>query len=246
MTSLVLGDDYNFGPESCYAIAKAITCRGDDAEKARVLWARGYCFMINYNHEFAIAQFQEVLKLDDKCAMAWWGIAYGVSSNYNWPPGLGSVFDAISAAVGLKEGLTDLEVDLIDALATRHSEEAKNGANPAALSMGNLPELNAAFAVAMKAVYEKYPENLDVKAIYAEGLMNLKPWALWNKAVAEDGSLTIAPADENTTEAIRVIEEGLAAEGGSESPTLCHLYCHRWSCPRPRRRRSRRPTSCAR
>lgn len=46
MTSLVLGDDYNFGPESCYAIAKAITCRGDDAEKARVLWARGYCFMI--------------------------------------------------------------------------------------------------------------------------------------------------------------------------------------------------------
>ena len=34
MTSLVLGDDYNFGPESCYAIAKAITCRGDDAEKA--------------------------------------------------------------------------------------------------------------------------------------------------------------------------------------------------------------------
>ena len=109
----------------------------------------------SYNHEFAIAQFQEVLKLDDKCAMAWWGIAYGVSSNYNWPPGLGSGFDAISAAVGLKEGLTDLEVDLIDALATRHSEEAKNGANPAALSMGNLPELNAAFAVAMKAVYEK-------------------------------------------------------------------------------------------
>ena len=46
MTSLVLGDDYNFGPESCYAIAKAITCRGDDAEKARVLWARGYCFMV--------------------------------------------------------------------------------------------------------------------------------------------------------------------------------------------------------
>ena len=96
-----------------------------------------------------------MLKLDDKCAMAWWGIAYGVSSNYNWPPGLGSGFDAISAAVALKEGLTDLEVDLIDALATRHSEEAKNGANPAALSMGNLPELNAAFAVAMKAVYEK-------------------------------------------------------------------------------------------
>ena len=27
--------------------------------------------------------------------MAWWGIAYSVSSNYNWPPGLGSGQDAI-------------------------------------------------------------------------------------------------------------------------------------------------------
>ena len=30
--------------------------------------------------------------------MAWWGIAYSVSSNYNWPPGLGSGQDAIQMA----------------------------------------------------------------------------------------------------------------------------------------------------
>ena len=40
--------------------------------------------------------------------MAWWGIAYGVSSNYNWPPGLGSGFDAISAAIRFVSGnITD-------------------------------------------------------------------------------------------------------------------------------------------
>ena len=46
--------------------------------------------------EEAIATFQEAIAADANCAMAWWGIAYGVSSNYNWPPGLGSGFDAIT------------------------------------------------------------------------------------------------------------------------------------------------------
>ena len=47
--------------------------------------------------------------------------------------------------------------------------------------MGNDPALNAEFVKAMAPLYAKYSGNLDVAAIYAEGLMNLKPWALWNK-----------------------------------------------------------------
>jgi hypothetical protein len=184
--------DYNFGPEDApsgpYAFAKSITCASDDARK---LWARGLIFMLNYNHEEAIGCFQEVLKVDDKCAMAWWGIAYGVSSNYNWPPGLGSGYDAIQEALKLKEGVSELEQDLIDALATRHSLEAKEGANPAALNMGNDPALNAEFAKAMAPLYAKYSGNLDVAAIYAEGLMNLKPWALWNKDTST-GEITVS------------------------------------------------------
>ena len=100
--------------------------------------------------------YSECFAKDPKCAMAMWGVAYCVSSSYNWSPGLGSGHDAIQAAVGLKEGLTDLEKDLIDALAQRHSAEARDGADPTKLSMGNKPELNVAFANAMAPLYEKY------------------------------------------------------------------------------------------
>ena len=44
-------EDYNFGPESCYAMARAVTCRGGKADEARKMWARAYVFMLNYNHE---------------------------------------------------------------------------------------------------------------------------------------------------------------------------------------------------
>jgi hypothetical protein len=40
--------------------------------------------MLNYNHEEAIACFSKCAEIDPDCAMAWWGIAYCVSSNYNW------------------------------------------------------------------------------------------------------------------------------------------------------------------
>ena len=81
----------------------------------------------------------------------------------------------------MKDGCTDLEKDLIDALSQRHSEEARDQANPAELNMGNSPELNLAFAEAMAPIYQKYTGDLDVAAIYVEALMNLNPWQRWDK-----------------------------------------------------------------
>jgi tetratricopeptide (TPR) repeat protein len=224
---------FNFGAASNLAFSTCITCASDEAREA---WAQGFGFMLNYNHEMAIGKYMECLEKDPKCAMAHWGIAYSLSSSYNWPPGLGSGYDSCEAANGLKEGLTELEIDLIDALATRHSAEAKASADPTQLKMGNDPALNIAFATAMEPVFIKHSTNLDVTAIYVEALMNLKPWKLWDKAVVagEDGqsSLNITPADDNTTKLISIIESALGmSEANSYAPqtahpALLHLYCH--------------------
>ena len=156
--------------------------------------------------------------------MAWWGIAYCVSSNYNWSPGLGSGHDSIQQAVSLKDGCTELEKDLIDALAQRHSAEARDAADPTVLNMGNSPELNVAFAEAMAPLYEKYSGNLDVTAIYVEALMNLKAWQLWDKNTAT-GEIT--PADDNTLLLVKVMEDAFeSSEEAKVHPALCHLYCH--------------------
>ena len=110
--------DYDYGDAANYSFATEITCANDEA---RAMFVEAFGHMLNYNHEQAIACFSKVTELDDTCAMAWWGIAYCVSSNYNWAPGLGSGHDSIQQAVSLKDGCTELEQDLIDALATRHS-----------------------------------------------------------------------------------------------------------------------------
>ena len=213
--------DYDFGDASNYTFATSVTCAN---EPARKMFVRAFGHMLNYNHEQAIACFTKCTELDPGCAMAWWGIAYCVSSNYNWAPGFASGYDAIQQALTLKDGITELERDLIDALATRSSAEARDSADPTTLNMGNKPELNLAFAEAMAPLYEKYSGNLDVAAVYVEALMNLNPWQLWNKNTAT-GEIT--PADDNTLRCIAVMEDAFEnVAGAREHPALCHLYCH--------------------
>tara|TARA_B100001769_G_scaffold178589_1_gene140993 strand:+ start:123 stop:1877 length:1755 start_codon:yes stop_codon:yes gene_type:complete len=214
-------DDYDFGNAENYSFVNEITCNNDETRKVFIL---AYGHMLNYNHEEAIACFQRCTELDPNCAMAWWGIAYCLSSNYNWTPGLGSGHDPIQQAVSLKDGCTELEKDLIDALAQRHSAEARDAADPTVLNMGNSPELNVAFAEAMAPLYEKYRGNLDVTAVYVEALMNLKAWQLWDKNTTTG---EIIPADDNTLLLVKVMEDAFeTVEGAKEHIALCHLYCH--------------------
>ena len=214
-------DDYDFGDASNYSFANDITCSNDETRKMYIL-AHGH--MLNYNHEEAIACFQKCTELDPDCAMAWWGIAYCLSSNYNWSPGLGSGHDPIQQAMSLKDKCTELEQDLINALAERHSEEARDSADPSVLNMGNSPELNIAFADAMAPLYEKYRGNLDVTAIYVEALMNLKAWQLWDKNT-KTGEIT--PADDNTLLLVKVLEDAFeSSDEAKVHPAICHLYCH--------------------
>ena len=213
--------DYDFGVPANYAFAEKITCSNDEARK---MYVEAFGHMLNYNHEQAIACFTKCAELDPNCAMAWWGIAYCLSSSYNWSAGLGPGYDAIAQAVSLKDHCNELEQDLIMALSKRHTKEARDNANPAALNMGNSPELNQAFADAMAPLYQKYRGDLDVTAIYVEALMNLNPWTLWNKD-ASTGEIT--PVDDSTLMLIKIMEDAFENEpGAKEHPALCHLYCH--------------------
>mmetsp|Transcript_4715 Transcript_4715/g.13207 ORF Transcript_4715/g.13207 Transcript_4715/m.13207 type:complete len:557 (+) Transcript_4715:66-1736(+) len=187
-------------------------------EELRGKWRSAFYWLLNFHHEEAVAQFSEVAEADPGCPMALWGRAYALGSNYNFPPGLGSGFADIQKALTTLDGVTTLEGDLITALATRWDEDSTKSINVAKMAMGNSPKLNLAYAEAMKGLYEKYPDSLDIAAFYAESLMNLKPWELWTT----DGK----PADDNTVRLVGVLEAHLAQEGGLQHPALCHLYCH--------------------
>jgi tetratricopeptide (TPR) repeat protein len=188
--------------------------------QARVWFSRGLVWAYGFNHEEAAACFERAIEADPGCALAHWGLAYALGPNYNKPweafdpadlssslaRGSAAATAAVSAA-----GAAPVERALARAIAARY---------PSAGPAGDFAAWNAGYADAMRVVYQAYPDDLDVAALFADALMNLTPWALWDQATGQP-----APGS-GAAEAKAVLEQALATAGGRAHPGVLHMYIH--------------------
>lgn len=169
-----------------------------------------------FNHDEAIRSFEQAAAYDPNCAMAYWGIALCNGPHINnplmTPDRCDAAWEALQKAKILKPSVTPIEQDLIAALEHRY-------ANPAP---SDRSALDAAYANAMAAVWQKYPRDDDVGALYAEAMMDLHPWDLWtqDKRPKQDTESIIA-----LLEAVLKIEP--------RHPGANHLYIHAVEGARP-------------
>ncbi len=188
---------------------------------------RGLVWTYGFNHEEAVACFQRAVEADPNCAMAFWGIAYALGPNYNKPweffdeTELGTVVERThEAAVRARElagSATPVEQALIGALVHRYPASTPDG--PAGEAQ-TCAVWNVAFADAMRTVYDEHPEDLEVATLFADALMNLTPWALWDLVTGEPapGSYALEIKD--------VLERAMTLPGGRDHPGLLHLFIH--------------------
>ena len=206
---------------------------------AQAWFDRGLNWSYGFNHEEAVRCFERAVDADPSCAMAHWGIAYAMGPNYNkdWiafePDELIEMVALARAAVerahSLLDHATPVERALIEALGARF---------PAATPPAECSLWSDAYADAMRAVYSRFGDDLDVATLFAEALIGRTPWQLWNLQTGE-------PAEgADTREALAVLERGIASSP-EPHPGLLHLYLHRWRCRRFPSARCRRPTGCA-
>ncbi len=178
--------------------------------EAQAFFDQGLAFLYAFNHDEAIRSFRRAAELDPQCAMAFWGIAYANGPHINNavvpPEREAAAYEAAHRARRLAEGLDDgADRALIEAVATRYASPQPEDRGP----------LDAAFANAMAEVYERFPDDGDVGALYAESLLDLHPWDLWHR----DGT-----AKEWTPSIVAELEGVLAKH--PDHPLALHLYIH--------------------
>ena len=140
--------------------------------ESQLFFNQGLNLTYAFNHSEALRAFKEAVRLDAHNAMAYWGWALVLGPNLNLPMTADVVpqaFEAIQKAVQLKSGVSKKEQAFIDALAKRYSQSADDRT-----------ELDRAYADAMQALVQQYPDDLDAATLYAAALMNLSPWDYWN------------------------------------------------------------------
>ena len=177
--------------------------------EAQAYFDQGLDFLFGFNHDEAIRSFTQATELDPGCAMAWWGIAYANGPHINNPvvdeAHAKAAWSALQKAREAAPSASPVEQDLIEALSHRYADPQPDDRKP----------LDTAFADAMRAVHESYPDDADVHAIWAESMMDLRPWDLW----AEDGS-----PQPGTELVVSTLEDLLAAH--PDHPLGNHLYIH--------------------
>ncbi|MGH3533586.1 MAG: hypothetical protein ACRDQG_02595, partial [Pseudonocardiaceae bacterium] len=188
---------------------RTVTTSSPDAQRyfdqgMRYLWA--------FNHDESTRSFAKAAQVDPACAMCYWGVALTVGPNYNVPfmaqPRAKAAWEAVQLAQKAELRTTPVERALVDAVSKRY-----NGAQP--LDPTNEGPVLNAYAEAMKGVAQQFPGDLDVQTMYAEAMMNLKPWKLWTS----DGS----PAP-GTEEIIATLESVM--KQNPNHPGANHYYIH--------------------
>lgn len=192
----------------------AISSKNSLAQK---YFDQGMRLTYGFNHAEAIRAYAEGARLDPHCAICYWGVALDYGPNINLPMDADS---GVKAHAALQQALTLLpyasakEQDYIHALATRYV--AKPEADRTAL--------DRAYADAMDKLAAKYPDDLDAQTLYAESLMDLRPWDYWtHDGKPQPGTQTILTTLES------VIQRN------PNHPGACHYYIHAVEAAYPER-----------
>jgi hypothetical protein len=177
------------------------------SRRAQQFVNQGLRLSYGFNHAEAARAFREAARLDPGLAMAYWGEALVLGPNINVPMAPDDepkALEAVQKAVARKARATPRERAYIDALVRRYSGRAEDRAAN-----------DRAYADAMRALAKRYPADLDAATLFAEALMDLRPWGYWMR----DGE----PYAE-TPEAVAAIESVL--KRNPNHPGANHLYVH--------------------
>jgi len=181
------------------------------SREAQQYFDQGLALLYNFNHAEAERSFLKAADLDPAAPMPWWGVGITLGLNYNRDVAklegdrLKRAYDAAHKAVTLSRGGSPVEAALAEALTMRYSMDP--AADPSAL--------NQRYRAAMADVHRRFPDDPEVATMYADAMMNLRPWELW--------SLEGQPAAD-TLELVSVLETVLRRY--PNHPGANHYYIH--------------------
>jgi tetratricopeptide (TPR) repeat protein len=178
------------------------------SEQAQQYFDQGLRLVYAFNHEEAIKSFEAAAHLDSQAAMPYWGIALALGPNINRAMEKKDerrAIEMVQKARRLADHATPVEQAYVEALVARYM--SRKGAKRKGL--------DEAYAKAMRSVAQRFPEDTDAATLFAEALMDLRPWDLWKP----DGR-----PQPGTDEIVATLEAVLAQD--PDHPGACHYYLH--------------------
>lgn len=182
--------------------------------ETQAFFDQGLRFYCAFNFRESYRAYKAALKRDPDCVMCRWGIAMSLGVNINQLDQPEQ--DRRIAQQMLRDALRIRDADpkeraLVEALLPRYEAHRQV---PDESERQN--RRNKDYAGAMTALARRYPDDPDIQTLYADAVMNLRPWEYWDR----QGN----PAYHDIPPAVDAVEGGLKAH--AEHMGLVHWYIH--------------------
>ena len=176
--------------------------------RAQRYFDQGLTLAYGFNHREAVRSFLEGARIDPDCAMCWWGASLALGPNINVPMFAEDVkpaWEYLQKAQAAAPKVSEREQAYVRALSARYAAAPPKDRKP----------LDVAYANAMREVARRYPEDLDAATLFAEALMDLRPWNYWTPEKKPQAE---------TPEMLSALESVLAKKPDHVGAT--HFYIH--------------------
>lgn len=178
-------------------------------KQAQEYFNQGFQMMYAFTKEDGARSFREAQKLDSTCAICHWGEAWAWGSYLN---GRMRTYEAPRAYAAIQKASeltrhgfgSRKEKAMIEAMSVRYIKD---------FDPDNQREQDSLYMVAMKEVYNQFPNDLDIGTLYAESLFLLEP----RRGVRD--------LDKPGTKRLHAVLEGILKKD-IKHPGACHLYIH--------------------
>lgn len=177
------------------------------SEQAQRYFDQGLRLVYGFNHAEAVRAFEEAARLDPSAAMAYWGIALASGPNINAAMTKSQERQSLAAlqkAHAHSAHVSSAERAYIEALSTRYGSKGRSR-----------KALDQAYADAMRLVWREFPDDPDAGVLFAEAMMDLRPWDFWSE--------TGEPRP-GTDEILSTLESVMVKF--PDHPGACHYYIH--------------------
>ncbi|MDH4082815.1 MAG: hypothetical protein OEV99_03010 [Nitrospira sp.] len=178
---------------------------------------QGLRMVYAFNHDEAVLAFEAAARLDPAAAMAYWGVALALGPNINTAMDKTDerrAWEAVQKAKFKSAHVSAAERAYIDAISKRYSQKSQPRG-----------PLDKAYAEAMRGVWRQFPDDPDAGVLFAEALMDLRPWDLWTAG---------GQPRPGTDDIVSTLESILAKF--PDHPGACHYYIHSVEAsPKPER-----------
>src|SRR4029453_3690468 len=125
---------------------------------------------------------------------------------------LAAAYDAMQGALARARAASAVEQALIRPLSARYPQREP---------IEDQEPWDAAYADAMRHVFRAYRDDLEGREVFAEAIMNLTPWKMWD---LKTGGVA---GGADTLEAMEVLESAFRDFSAAwDHPGLLHLYVH--------------------